>query len=98
MATKTGHFLGKILGIKPDYNNEKHDGVTRGESAYSVDTADTYIEEEPSVSEWIKNGVPSGHDIIQYVRSLFPFLNWIGYYNLQWLYGDLVAGKCCSSE
>lgn len=32
------------------------------------------------------------HAIKNYVLSLFPFLQWMPRYNLQWLYGDLIAG------
>jgi sodium-independent sulfate anion transporter 11 len=28
----------------------------------------------------------------RYLRSLFPFLDWIFHYNLTWLFGDVVAG------
>ncbi|GHJ83974.1 hypothetical protein NliqN6_0376 [Naganishia liquefaciens] len=30
--------------------------------------------------------------VITYVKSLFPFLQWLPRYNLQWLIGDLIAG------
>jgi sodium-independent sulfate anion transporter 11 len=92
-ATKIGHGLAKVLGIKLNYRNELDDEIRRGESVFSSKTADTYVEEEPTSSEWIHDTLPSGHDLVEYTRSLFPFLNWIGSYNLQWLAGDLVAGK-----
>jgi solute carrier family 26 (sodium-independent sulfate anion transporter), member 11 len=89
---KTGHFLAKILGIK--LNNGVASGdVTRGESVFSVQSADSFVEEEPTSGEWIQDLLPNGHDVVAYVRSLFPFTYWIGRYNLQWLLGDLVAGK-----
>jgi len=34
---------------------------------------------------------------IQYVKSLFPIANWIGYYNLTWLTGDIIAGLTAGS-
>ncbi|BGP15200.1 Sulfate permease 2 [Rhodosporidiobolus nylandii] len=34
----------------------------------------------------------SGGAAKRYVLSLFPFLNWIANYNLQWAAGDLIAG------
>lgn len=91
-ATKVGHALAKVLGIKLQYRNELNEEIRRGESVFSVQTADTYVEDEPRSADWVREVVPSGHDLIQYVRSLFPFLHWIGRYNLQWLAGDLVAG------
>lgn len=84
--------LAKVLGIKLD-ERDTADKLTRGESVFSVSSADTYVEEEPTVLEWFQSIVPSGSDVLHYVKSLFPFLSWIDRYNLQWLYGDLVAGK-----
>jgi len=63
-----------------------------GESIYSVSTADGYIESEPTIGEWFREVCPSKQDVALYVKGLFPFVDWIGRYNLQWLYGDLVAG------
>ncbi|KAK7729463.1 hypothetical protein SLS57_001948 [Botryosphaeria dothidea] len=83
--------LAKVLGIKLD-ERDTADKLTRGESVFSVSSADTYVEEEPTVLEWFQSIVPSGSDVLHYVKSLFPFLSWIDRYNLQWLYGDLVAG------
>jgi len=91
-STKVGHALAKGLGIKLNYRNELNDEIRRGESVFSSTTADTYVEEEPTSLEWVQGVLPSGHDLVQYTRSLFPFTHWIGSYNLQWLAGDLVAG------
>lgn len=92
-ATKVGHGLAKVLGIKLDHSGEVHnDKITRGESVFSVSSADNFVEEEPTVWEWVKDTTPTGKDVATYGRNLFPFTKWIGRYNLQWLYGDLVAG------
>ncbi|KAI9894529.1 MAG: Sulfate permease 2 [Vezdaea aestivalis] len=92
-STKVGHALAKVLGIKVDYRNEiPKDNVSRGESAYSVDTADTFVEEEPSSAEWIRSVIPTGRGLLKYLHNLFPFTHWILNYNLTWLAGDLVAG------
>ncbi|KAF2259693.1 sulfate permease [Lojkania enalia] len=93
MSTKVGHFLAKVLRIDLHYRNETgSDRVTRGESVFSVSSADTYVEQEPTVAEWLRGIIPSGQDIIHYIFRLFPFLQWITRYNSQWLIGDLVAG------
>ncbi len=92
-SAKTGHFLAKALGIKLQYRDEIPDDLTRGESVLSVQTADTFVEEQPTSAEWVRETLPSGHDFVVYARSLFPFTYWIGRYNLQWLMGDLVAGE-----
>lgn len=96
MATTTakiGRGLAKVLGIEIDYRNETgSDRITRGESAFSVESADTYVEHEPTALEWFQEITPTGQDIANYFIRLFPFLQWITRYNLQWLIGDLVAG------
>jgi len=88
--TKITHGLAKVLGIElPDRN----DPVKRGESVFSVSSGDVYVEEDPTVQEFIADLTPSGHDVVNYFWSLFPFTKWIHRYNLQWAIGDLVAGK-----
>ncbi|KAH9902197.1 putative sulfate permease [Xylariomycetidae sp. FL2044] len=87
---KIGHGLAKVLGIKLD--NPETDGVSRGESVFSIQTADSFVEDAPTSAEWIGDVIPSRKDIRDYIISLFPFVSWIGFYNLQWLIGDLVAG------
>ena len=91
--TKLGDVLLKSLGItrapKYDANTDK---LTRGESVFSVASADDYVEDEPTVAEWLREISPSKTDVITYVKSLFPFLSWIFHYNMTWFIGDLVAG------
>lgn len=96
-ATKIGHGLAKVLGIKLNYRDPlgaNADPVTRGESVFSAGTEDTqaYLEPEPSSIEWIKEHTPTARQCLSYIINLFPFLSWIDRYNLQWLYGDLTAG------
>jgi len=90
--TKIGHGLAKVLGIKLEYRNPTASKLTRGESTFSVASADSYTEDEPSSIDWIKDQVPSGGAVKHYLVSLFPFHRWILRYNLQWLAGDMVAG------
>ncbi|EMC95306.1 hypothetical protein BAUCODRAFT_72750 [Baudoinia panamericana UAMH 10762] len=90
---KVGRGLAHVLGIKLDYRDETGvNKVTRGESVYSVESADSYIEHEPTAAEWLRSLVPTGSQMMHYGINLFPFVKWIGKYNLQWLTGDLVAG------
>ena len=85
--------LANLVGLRPNYRDPAAEQVTRGESGYSVSTADTYVEEEPTALEWILHVAPTGAGLGRWAYSLFPFVHWITRYNLQWLYGDLVAGK-----
>ncbi|KAF3932440.1 Pendrin [Dactylella cylindrospora] len=78
----------KLLGIKLD-SDVNDNSITRGES---IQSSDTYVEEEPTVHEWFQDHIPTAKQAIEFVTSLFPFLQWIGNYNLLWLTGDLIAG------
>ncbi|KAL6715840.1 hypothetical protein ACLMJK_006801 [Lecanora helva] len=92
-AANIGHGLAMVLGIKLQYRNPTgEDATTRGESAYSVSTADTYVEGEPTSLEWISSVAPTGQTFVRWIHGLFPFIHWIGRYNATWLVGDLVAG------
>ena len=94
--TKIGHALAKVLRIDLNYRNPHPalNKVSRGESIFSVESADSFVEEEPTVVEWLREVTPTTHTITNYAHSLFPFTHWIGRYNVQWLIGDLVAGLC----
>ncbi|KAF2442254.1 sulfate permease-like protein [Karstenula rhodostoma CBS 690.94] len=92
-STKVTHGLAKVLGIDLHYRHETgSERVTRGESVFSIGSADTYVEQEPTAWEWICDITPNGQSLKRYFISLFPFLRWITRYNTQWLIGDLVAG------
>ncbi len=100
-ATKVGHALARLLGIHLQYRDElnRTDEIRRGESVFSIhSTGEVFVEEEPRSIDWMIDVIPNRHDLVQYVRSLFPFLSWIGFYNLQWLVGDLVAGMFSPSR
>lgn len=88
VSTKVGHGLAKVLGIKLQ-DDSYPDEVQRGESIVSTSS---FVEEPPTAGEWLRELVPTKKDAVAYVRRLFPFINWIGFYNSQWLIGDLVAG------
>lgn len=94
MANRIGNGIAKVLGIDLHYRNETgSERVTRGESVFTVGSADTYVEDEPTAAEWIRETLPSGRELGEYFYSLFPFVHWIGRYNLQWFIGDLIAGQ-----
>ena len=75
--TRAGHAIAKVLGI---------------EIATADETVYAYFEHEPTAADWIRGYTPSVAQVRRYVWNLFPFLHWIGFYNGQWLVGDLVAG------
>lgn len=97
MSNPVGDGLAKVLGIKKSYRDPlgaNADPVTRGESTFSVGTAETvsYLEPEPTAGEWIRAHTPSFRDVAMYFVNLLPFMQWITRYNVQWLIGDLIAG------
>ena len=93
-AKKVGPALAKVLGIKLDYRDPlgKDGDLSRGESVFSVSSADHYAEEEPTAIEWLREIAPTRGGVLKYLHDLFPFTKWILRYNLLWLAGDLVAG------
>jgi sodium-independent sulfate anion transporter 11 len=92
-TSKIGQAFAKVLGIKLQYRNPTGEiNLTRGESVFSVSTADTYLEDEPSSLDWIKQVTPTRHTFTDWFYHLFPFTHWIGRYNGTWLIGDLIAG------
>ncbi|RDW95213.1 sulfate permease [Coleophoma crateriformis] len=89
MSSTLGTRLARVLGIELDSNKDK---VTRGESVLSIQTVDSYVEQDPTPGEYLRELAPSGKDIGKYFYDMFPFLQWIMRYNAQWFMGDMVAG------
>ncbi|XPT02843.1 hypothetical protein M3J09_011949 [Ascochyta lentis] len=85
-----GRGVAKVLGINVDYRREADPLENSG--ALSVSSVDTYVEREPTAIEYLSKFTPSFGAVKRYLRSLFPFLDWIFHYNLTWLFGDVVAG------
>ncbi|KAJ5479750.1 hypothetical protein N7530_005259 [Penicillium desertorum] len=83
ISTRVGHAFAKLLRIDLA-------------PALPVVTDETgtygYYEHEPTVDDWLRGHMPTTPQVRRYIWGLFPFLHWIGYYNVQWLIGDLVAG------
>lgn len=92
-SDKVGHALAKGLLIKTDYRKDATETLSRGESVFSTSNAENYIETEPTAADYFREIAPTGQTVKRYFRDLFPFLNWITRYNLQWFTGDLIAGK-----
>ncbi|CZS91370.1 hypothetical protein WAI453_011655 [Rhynchosporium graminicola] len=91
-SEKLGHALAKGLLIKTEYRKDATETLSRGDSVFSTLNAENYIEIEPTAAEYFKEIAPTGESVKKYCRDLFPFMNWIGHYNLQWFTGDIVAG------
>ncbi|KAL1838276.1 hypothetical protein VTJ49DRAFT_2847 [Mycothermus thermophilus] len=92
MASKIGHATAKALGIKLQPEDPFQPVERPGASTLSGASGHTFVEEPPQITDYFRNLKPSRSQVYNYIFSLFPFLSWIGRYNLQWLIGDLVAG------
>lgn len=93
MASKVGQGLAKVLGIKLQYRNPTgQENLTRGESVLSNSTTNSFVENEPTSGEWLRETLPAPRDLVHWAYHLFPFVHWIDRYNVNWLIGDLVAG------
>lgn len=79
--------LAKAVGYESDYPDD---------DVPSISNADPFIEREPTVGEFLAEIAPTLDGVGRYIYSLFPFIHWIGKYNVIWLIGDLVAGACPS--
>ena len=88
-----GFFLAKSFGIDPRAHKQDvpDDLVERATTAISP--FDRFLEDDPTVKEWIQEHIPTKDGIVSYLTSFFPFVRWIGRYNSRWLTGDLIAGK-----
>lgn len=58
----------------------------------NITDGDPDVEHEPTAAEYLHKFKPSTSATKRYIRSLFPFWNWIFHYNLTWLFGDVIAG------
>ncbi len=90
MASEKKSFAAKFLGIE---SAKKEDPIP------AIGGVDIYSEEDPTVEEFLREITPSARDVGRYFYDLFPFLSWIGKYNVTWLIGDLIAGEfSCYSD
>ncbi len=93
-SARAGQTLAKVLGIDLQEHHERLiDESSRRDSVSTEGYGDTFVEEHPTILEWIKDLSPNREDTVDYAKSLFPFSNWVGHYNLHWLAGDVVAGE-----
>ncbi|KAG7131474.1 Sulfate permease 2 like protein [Verticillium longisporum] len=51
-----------------------------------------YLEEEPTIQQWLATLKPTKQGAIGYALALFPCVGWVPRYNLRWFMGDVVAG------
>ncbi|KAH8724986.1 sulfate transporter family-domain-containing protein [Phaeosphaeriaceae sp. PMI808] len=85
-------FLAKLANKVFDADSQKQH---ENQSTVLQDLPDfvvPYIEEEPTVKEWIRGCKPTQEASVLYLRSLFPFTSWLRRYNVHWMLEDAIAG------
>lgn len=92
IANRCRSLLLSALGIDPNerYRRQPGDLVDRAKSA---NPTARFVEDEPTVGEWIRELKPTRDSVAYYARSLIPSATWIGRYNWRWLLGDAIAGE-----
>ncbi|KAF1839318.1 sulfate permease [Decorospora gaudefroyi] len=80
------------MKLLPTFSEDHSARTSLLKQAASDTSCDVYVEDDPSVSEWFRELVPTSQGIAEYVRDLFPSAQWVPRYNLHWLLGDAIAG------
>ncbi|RYP34409.1 hypothetical protein DL767_004278 [Monosporascus sp. MG133] len=87
-----GSLLGKAVGIDTDAHRRQIPDDLVDRATRAVAPFDKFLEDDPTVKEWILEHVPTKDGTIAYITSFFPFTKWIYRYNTRWLTGDIIAG------
>lgn len=94
VAPKMGmRVAAKAVGIDQDAKSRHLPDDLKARALGAVMPLDPFFEEDPTVKEWLLEQRPTLAGTSRYIASLFPFVRWIGHYNLQWLMGDVIGGK-----
>jgi len=78
--------LARAIGVRLEND------VPEQDDCLSEKDNDAYVEKDPTPLEWVKEVSPGRRQVLAYFYNLFPFFQWIGRYNMQYFYGDVVAG------
>ncbi|KAE8441536.1 hypothetical protein EG329_004844 [Mollisiaceae sp. DMI_Dod_QoI] len=80
------------LPIIKRYQEKKQNGPTQHFWFPTPTHFDGFMEQKPTVFEYVKGIAPKKQGILQYMEDTFPFYKWIFNYNSHWFVGDLIAG------
>lgn len=92
-ARLSGFFVKRVLGINVHERWSTLPSDLDARARETIAPAETFIEEEPAISELFRELRPTKQDAVDYIQGLFPAAIWIRRYNLRWLLGDLIAGR-----
>lgn len=70
----------------------KHTDHTENCKDGACDVPKPFLEREPTVLETLKDLAPGKEGTLQYLKDVFPCLDWMPRYNWRWLLGDGIAG------
>ncbi|KAI0401934.1 sulfate permease [Xylaria palmicola] len=93
-GNKVGRGLAKAVGIDIDAQAKSEPTALLQSAAAKLESqsVEVFYEADPTVKEYLLEHRPTLAGVGRYFYSLFPFLDWIFYYNLTWLLGDVIAG------
>jgi solute carrier family 26 (sodium-independent sulfate anion transporter), member 11 len=90
-----GRFLrgvNRLFGIDPQARFARLPENLEQRAKDAISPGQVYLEEEPTVGEWMRSLKPTKAGAKYYIKSLFPSALWMWRYNWRWLFGDAIAG------
>ncbi|KAF2665881.1 sulfate permease 2 [Microthyrium microscopicum] len=90
MDSERPPFINKVPFI--GHHRKQKAENTAQDAVFTAALPDGYVDQEPTVREWLRATAPTGPGVLKYVADTFPFTQWILSYNLTWFIGDLIAG------
>lgn len=92
-AARVGNYItSQVLGIDVNERYSRQPANLDRRAYEILEPADIYLEQEPSVVEWVKELAPTRDGAASYIQGLFPSASWIRRYRGQWFLGDAIAG------
>lgn len=90
--TNAGADIEKGLDTKKYFERSITDNSTYGKKSYSIPS---YEEETITLKDYYDTNLRdyfTWASVVDYIRSLFPVVNWLPFYNPKWFLSDLIAG------
>ena len=90
--TNAGADIEKGLDTKKYFERSITDNSTYGKKSYSIPS---YEEETITLKDYYDTNLRdyfTWASVLDYIRSLFPVVNWLPFYNPKWFLSDLIAG------
>lgn len=88
---RLGTFARKVLRVEPIEEKGRLPAEVDLKVQETLNTS--YLENEPTIQEWLGQLVPTKQGLSTYLHNLFPCVSWMRRYNLRWLAWDIIAGQ-----